>query len=843
MRGMQAVLADLRQDVRYAARLLRRNPLFALTAALVLAIGIGATTTIFTVANGLLLRAPAGTAQPDRLVDIYQTEDGSSMASPVVLYRSYREIRQRATRLDGVYAYQLDLSALSLHGTDGAERVFGTLVTTNYFSVLGVPAAAGRLFGAQDSDEPGASPLVVLSHRFWTRRYHADPGIIGTTLQINGQSFTVIGVAFDAFNGTSVVAPDLWVPAAMSSAINHGIEPDWLQVMVGGRLKPGVTRQDAAVEIDAMGRTMETFRRMRDRITSSGLRQPGAMGLRLVGASPIPGNLRNVLAGFLALLIGLVSIVLIIACANIAGVLLARGVARRREIAVRLAMGAGRRRLIRQLLTETLMLFVIGGAAGLLLARILTSMVLVLLPAFPQPVNLSLPLDGGVIAFAIAVSLIAAVLSGLAPALQASRTDVVSALNADSQGPIDRLRLRSVFVIAQVAFSIMLVVAAGLLARALDRVTVGDRGFEPRGVDAVSLDLSLADYTKTTGPLFARSLLDRVRALPGVQSASIADRAPSGGMRTIMGRDEGLLVPGLTPPNGQPFFLVNWTIVEPGYFATLKLPLINGRDFTEADRADSAPVVILAKATAKRLWPGENAVGKYLIWQKGRAELPGSGPVQVTRIPVVGVAREVNGSGPRGETPPLSIYAPMQQRYASGFTLFVRTSDGHRAINEIRTLIAAMDPSLPIIAAQPLVEQLLNPVETQLQVAASVSGSVGLIGLLLAAIGLYGVTAYTVTRRTREIGIRIALGAERRDLIGMVLRQGMSLVGIGSIADLALAAGAGRLLRSLLFGLPVLDPLTFGGAAVLFAIIGLIACYLPARRATQVDAMESLRYE
>jgi predicted permease len=817
MRWMETVLADLRQDLRYAARLLWRNPLFALTAALVLAIGIGATTTIFTVANGLLLRAPAGTAQPEGLVDIYKTEDGNRMSDPLVGYRTYREIRQRATRLEGVYAYQLDLSAISLRGAEGAERVFGNLVTTNYFSVLGVPAAAGRVFGPHDSDEPGASPLLVLSHRFWTRRFNADAGIIGTTLQINGQPFTVIGVASEAFRGVGVVAPDLWVPTAMASTISRESGPDWLRVMVGGRLKPGVTRQEAAVEIDALGRTLETMTRPREVVTPSGSsRTLGAAGLRLVGASPIPGPIRAVLAAFLTLLIGLVSIVLIIACANIAGVLLARGVARRREIAVRLAIGAGRRRLIRQLLTETMLLFVLGGAAGLLLARFLTSMVMMLLPAFPQPVNVSLPLDGSVIAFAMVVSLVAAVLCGLAPALQASRTDVLSALNADVQGPIDRLRLRSAFVIAQVAFSVMLVIAAGLLARALDRVTVGNRNFEPRGVETVSLDLSLAGYNKTTGPLFARALADRVRALPGVQAASIADRLPSGDLRGMLGVREGLLVPGLTPPGGQPFFITNWTNVEPGYFATLRLPLIAGRDFNDSDRADSAPVVILPKATAKRLWPGENAVGKYLIWQKGRTDIPGGGPVQITKIPVIGIARDVNTGGPRTETPPLSIYAPLQQRYAPDITLFVRTIDGHRAVSGIRTLIASMDPNLPIMSAQPLVDQLLGPVEVQLQVAASVSGSVGLIGLLLAAIGLYGVTAYTVSRRTREIGIRIALGAERTHVIGMVLRQGMSLVAIGSVAGVVLAAGAGRLLRSILFGLPVVDPLTFGGAVILF---------------------------
>jgi predicted permease len=832
------------QDLRYAVRLLWRNPLFALTAALVLSIGIGATTTIFTVANGLLLRAPAGVGQPDTLIDIYGTQEGNLMSEPMISYKEYLEIRQRATKLDGMYAYSVDLSPISLRGTENAERVFGNLVSTNYFSVLGVPAAAGRVFSPRDSEEEGASPLVVLSHRFWQRRFNADPTLIGTTLTLNGQSFIVIGVAPESFRGTSVVAPDMWVPAGMASVIRPGMHTDWLRVLAGGRLKADTSMSEAAAEVALIGHTIRADNPL-DRLGPGGpLRQQGRRGMRLAGASPIPGNLRYMLAGFLALLIALVSVVLIIACANITGVLLARATARRREIAVRLAIGAGRARLIRQLLTETVVLFLLGGIAGVLLARVLTSMVTVLLPAFPVPVNLSLPLDGRVIAFAMIVSSIAAILSGLAPALHASKTDVLSALNADTQGPVDRMRLRSVFVIAQVALSIMLVVSAGTLVQAVSRVTLQDRGFDPHGVETVSLDLALSGYNQTTGALFIRALAERVRTLPGVASASIADIVPEGGIRTMIGISEGLVVPGFAPPNGLPFLIAGWTGIEPEYFATLRIPLVAGRDFTAADRADSAPVVILPESTARRLWPGQNAIGKFLFWQKGRADLPGSGPVQMTKIQVVGVVRDLNRGGPsRPDAQQIALYAPLQQRYQAGITLFVRTADGHRPVNELRTLLGSMDPNLPIITERALEEQLLAPPVIQLQVASSVSGTVGLIGLLLAAIGLYGVTAYMVVQRTREIGIRIALGAERGDVIGMVLRQGMTLMAIGSGIGLLLAFGVGQLLRARLFGLPSLDPITFGGATLLFAAIGLIACYIPARRATKIDAMEALRYE
>jgi predicted permease len=833
------------QDLRYAVRLLWRNPLFALTAALVLSIGIGATTTIFTVANGLLLRAPAGVGQPDTLVDIYGTQEGNLMSEPMISYKEYVEIRQRTTKLDGVYAFGVELQPISLRGTEGAERVFGNLVSTNYFSVLGVPAAAGRVFSPRDSEEEGASPLVVLSHQFWMRRFNGDRSVIGTTLTLNGQSFTVIGIAPESFRGTSVVAPDMWVPAGMASVIRPGMRAEWVRTLAGGRLKADASIAEANAEVMLIGHTIRADNPL-DRLGPGGpLRQQhGRRGLRLTSASSIPGNLRYMLAGFLGLLIALVSVVLIIACANITGVLLARATARRREIAVRLAIGAGRARLIRQLLTETVVLFLLGGVAGVLLARVLTSMVTVLLPAFPVPVNLSLPLDGRVIAFAMIVSSIAAILSGLAPALHASKTDVLSALNADAQGPVDRLRLRSAFVVAQVALSIMLVVSAGTLVQAVNRVALQDRGFDPHGVEIVSLDLALSGYNNTTGPLFIRTLADRVRALPGVTSASIADTVPDGGVRTMIGINEGLVVPGFAPPSGLPFLIAGWTGIEPDYFATLKIPLVAGRDFTAADRADAARVVILPESTARRLWPGQDAVGKFLFWQKGRADLPGSGPVQMTKIQVVGIVRDANRGGPtRPDAQQISLYAPLQQRYQAGITLFVRTGDGHRPINELRTLLTSMDPNLPIITERALEDQLLAPPVMQLQVASSVSGTVGLIGLLLAAIGLYGVTAYMVVQRTREIGIRIALGAERGDVVGMVLRQGMTLMAIGSGVGLLLALGVGRLLRARLFGLPALDPITFGAATLLFAAIGLIACYIPARRATKIDAMEALRYE
>ena len=412
----------------------------------------------------------------------------------------------------------------------------------------------------------------------------------------------------------------------------------------------------------------------------------------------------------------------------------------------------------------------------------------------------------------------------------------------ETQGPADRLRLRHAFVIAQVAFSILLVICAGLLGRALERVTVTERGFDPRGVELASIDLSLAGYTAATGRAFAQTLRDRVRELPGVQAATLADSAPRPGvMRNMFG--DGLSVPGVTPPNGQPFFNASWTIVEPGYFSTLRIPLVSGRDFSGADRAGEPPVVIVPESTAKRLWPGQDAVGKHLIWQTGQRQGFGGPPLPPASLQVIGVVKDLKSDGPRGDSSTLAAYAPLQQRYTPRLTIIARATDGRRLTSDLRALVQSADANLPILTASSLEDEITGPVETQLRVAASVAGSVGIVSLLLAAIGIYGVTAYVAGRRTREIGIRLALGAQRGEILGMILRQGMALVIIGSAIGLLLAAGASRLLGRLLFGLPPLDPVTFGGATLLFAVIGLAACYLPAWRATRIEAMNALRCE
>jgi predicted permease len=835
-----AFLETVLKDVRYAARLLIRNPLFTLTAALSLAIGIGATTTIFTIANGVLLRSAVGVTEPDRLVDVVRAKTSGGPGIDLVSYPMYLEFRKRATRLEDVYGYGLLLAPTSFRVEDtGAERVYTGVVTTNYFHVLGVSAASGRLLDPGDSEAAGSNPVAVLSHRFWARRFKSDPGVVGRTIHLNGHPLSIIGVAGPGFLGMTVVAPDIWIPASMVAVSNPEFgsrfltsRTDWL--MLGARLKPRVSRSQASAEIATIGAALAREFPATYDFLPAGIAPPDfSFVWSAEPSSPIPSGLRVIVGGFLAFLMSLVSVVLVIACANLAGVLLAQGVVRRREIAVRTAIGAGRGRVVRQLLTETILLFAIGGTIGLILARALTSALVAMLPAFPVPAHVSVPLDGRVVAFSLVLSFVAAVLSGLAPALHASRTDVVTVLKDDGHGAMDRLRLRNAFVVTQVAFSMLLVITAAILVRDVDRVTSVNRGFDARQVDLASVDLSMAAYSQATGSHFARQLVERVRAIPGVEAATLTDRQPGPSMM-MMG---GLTVPGVSPPRGQPYFYPNWNVVDSQYFATLRIALVSGRDFTDADRAGAQSVAILGEAAARQLFPGRSAVGQVVRVTTGNLNV--SNPSS-TPLTVVGVARDPVFGTSNPST--FFLYVPLQQKYVSGITILARTT-GPSVADEIHALVTAMDPNLPVLTAQSLQSLQSGPVETQLRVAAVVAGSVGLVGILLAAIGIYGVTAYTVARRTREIGIRLSLGAGGHAVVGMIVRQGMTLLCIGLAIGLALGAGVGRVLAAQRFGVKMPGVMTFVTAAMLFIVVGLIACYVPMRRATRIGAMEALRYE
>ncbi len=836
-----ALFESLVQDVRYGSRLLVRYPLFTLTAALSLAVCIGANTTVFTLVNRLLLREPPGVVEPHRLVDIAPT-DGTRFREPVVHPMMLDGLRRHAALLEEVYGY-IEVQPLSLRAAESAEIVFGAFVTTNYFSALGVRPAIGRLFTSDDREEPGESPIAVLSHAAWLRRFDGDPSVLGRTLEINGQAITVVGVAAKAFRGTSVALADIWLPTSMASPTGS------LPLAAGGRLRPGVSIAQAAAEVQSIAAEIQKTLPGGPIVATPGIRDRRADGLGAVAASPLPPVVRGLVAGLLTLLMGMVSLVLAIACANVAGVLLARGTTRRREIAVRLAIGAGRRRLVRQLLTETLLLFAIGGAAGVVLARLMTTMIVRVLPPLPVPIDTSLPLDWRVLLFTAGLSLLAAVVCGLVPALQSSRADVVSALKSDGPGVSDRGRLRHTFLVAQVAVSVVLVVAAGLFVGATRRAAATDTGFDPHGVEAAALDLSLAGYSDATGPAFVQDLVARIQALPNVADASAALLLPRGGQSRLCC---GVTVQGAAPPDGEERFHPSWNSVEPGFFGTLRIPLLAGRDFTGADRARTEFVVIVSEAAARSFWPGEDAIGKHVLWHTALA--PGSGyaggpglvgpnpndaprdPIQLTVVGVVGDMRTGTSQ------PPALLYVPFQQRYQARVSVVARSRDSGRLARDIRAIVADIDPRLPVMSSSSLAD-VVSPVLLQLRLAAVVSATAGLIGMVLAAIGVYGVATHTVARRTREIGIRIAMGAQRADVVGLVLRQGMSLVLVGAALGLALAAIAGKLLANRLFGIPPIAPLTFAAAAALFAVVGMVACYVPVRRAARISPVDALRHE
>jgi predicted permease len=808
------------QDARYALRLLRRGPAFTLTAALSLAIGIGANTTIFSVASATLLRPLPGLTDAGQLIDIGRTRGGRGFDT--VSYPTYQDVRERATTLSGVFAIRLEPQPMSLAGPDAAESVYGTAVSGNYFAVLGTTPRLGRLF--TDSDDRRDGPAIVISHELWQRRFGGDATIVGREITVNGAPRVVIGVAPAGFQGTTLLRSDLWFPLTARAGGPGGADllterrAVWL--FMGGRLEPGVTIQQADAELRAIGEALarEYPDALRDR------------GLTAAASAVIPGRI-NMVSGFLAVLMGIVSLVLLIACVNVAGMLLARATARRREIAVRLAIGAGRARLVRQLLTETVVLFGAGCAIGLVLSGWLTSLLLAVLPTLPLPLGVEITTDWRVVVFALGLSLAAAVLSGLAPALQASRPDLVPSLKAGGHSSgTSRLRLRNAFVVGQITLSLLLVLAAGLLLRALGRAVAIDPGFDQANVEVVSTDFALAGLTDEQGRLFANELVERTRALPSVRSAALTVDLPLDGGRMSFGN---VRLPGSTEATPGGTAPTDWNVVTPTFFGTLGVTLLRGRDFTDADAGGTPRVGIVNQALGRRLFGDADPIGRQV-----EVVTPMSRSAE--RITIVGVAADARFVS-LNETATPYFYVPLAQQYRSRVSLLVKTT-GSTSIPQVRALVRQMNPNLPVTNAMAL-EQVTALGLVPQRIAAAVAGTLGVVGLLLAAIGIYGVASYTVSRRTREIGIRLALGADRGSVLRLILRQGLILTAIGVTIGLACGAAASQLLRSLLFGVSVLDPLTFAGAPLLFVVIALAATYLPGRRATRMDPMVALRAE
>jgi macrolide transport system ATP-binding/permease protein len=807
------------QDVRYSLRLLAKRLGFTLVAVITLAFGIGANAAIFSLVNTALLR-PLPVAEPGQIVSLNNVSDYRMF--PTFSYLNYKDFRDRNEVFSGLIGYSFSPLSLSHDGIN--ERLWGYIVTGNYFDVLGVNAALGRVITTDDDQLPGAHPVSVISYRCWQRRFGADPAVVGKSVIVNGRSYTIIGVAPQGFDGTEVVAvPEMWFPMAMQAQIIVG--SNWLEargvesVFVQGRRKPGVSEAQAQAAVNAIASQLER-------------EYPGSNeGKHVVLTSPgmTRGLMRGPVVGFTGLLMLMVGLVLLLACTNLANLLLARANERRREVAVRLALGAGRFRLIRQLLTESVLLAVAGGALGLLLALWLADLAVAFQPPVDVPLSLELHIDHRVLIFTGLVTLATGVLFGLLPALQSTRTDMVAALKDEFAGGGHRRSwLKNSLIVFQVALSMVLLVGGGLMLRSLQRTQMIDLGFDPHNAVSLSFDLRLQGYDEARGKAFQKRLLERVRALPGVQSAGITDLVPV----DLHFSRQAIFIEGQTPARDATAPRALTSRVSPGYFSAMSTPLVQGREFSEQDDDQATRVVIVNESFARRFWPDEDPIGKRFA----------TGSADSVKLQIIGVARDGKYTGLQEDPKPF-VYHPTLQSYSGATSLVIRAAtDPQQALAAARREIQQLDANLPISSAQTLDEHLSFPL-LPARLAASLLGSFGGLALALAAIGVYGVMAYTISKRTREIGIRMALGAQPLDVLKLVISQGVWLTLAGVAIGLGASLAVTRLMKSLLFGISATDPLTFAGVALLLTAVALVACYLPARRATKVDPMIALRHE
>jgi predicted permease len=816
-------MQTLWQDLRYSLRLLAKRPGFTAIAVITLALGIGANTAIFSLVNTVLLR-PFPVTRPDELYSVWVT--GKNEAISAFSYPGYVDFRDRNDVLTGLYATRIAPMSLSRSGNN--ERLWGYLVSGNYFEVLGVNGVQGRTFTADDDRARLASPVAVLSYGCWKRRFGADPATIGRDVLINGHSFKIIGVTPEGFNGTEMIyTPEIWVPMMMQEWIEPG--NSWLErrttqnIFTTGRLKPGVSLQQAEASLNVLAAQLGKEYPDTDEGQTIQLMPPGFI---------IP-SIRGAFVSLTAILMATVGLVLLIACTNLASLLLARATERRREIAIRLAMGASRRRLVRQLLTESALLALMGGIFGVMLALWIIDLVVALKPPLDVPVTLELHLDWRVLVFSLFVSLITGIVFGLVPALQATNPDLVPALrDASLQTGARRSRLRSGLVVVQIALSLVLLIAAGLVLRALGQLQTMNPGFAVENGLKMSFDLGLQGYDQTRGQEFYRQLIERVDRVPGVRSATLTDLFPL----SINYSSNGVHIEGQAPVRGAD--VPNSMVASVGlqYFATMGIPMLAGRDFSETDTDKAPRVVVVNEAFARRFFPEagsvEEVIGKRFSFRSAE------GPF----VQIVGIARDGKYWN-IGETPTSFVYSPLRQSYNSGATLAVRTTGDPKALaGVIRGTVAELDATLPVYDVKTFAEHLsfsLFPA----RVVATLLVSFGGLALLLAAVGIYGVTAYSVSQRTREIGIRMALGAARADILKLMLSHGLKLASIGLVIGLAAAFALTRLMESVLYGVSATDALTFVSISVLLEGVVLAASFIPARRALAVDPMVALRYE
>lgn len=802
-------MRTLWNDLRLALRGLARAPGFAAVAVLSLGTGIGAVTTIYNWTDRFILHPLPMVPDAGRLVDLETRAPGGGSWS--VSYPTFRDWAERSRAVEGLFAASVE--QVGVRFDQGVERAWALVATGNYFDLLGVRAVHGRTF--QPGEERAAAQVVVLGHDYWMRQFRGETGVVGTTIVLNGQGFEVVGILPPRFSGNMIgLNLDLYVPLTTFPVLfgDDRLERRGSMFLeVTGRLKRGMSLAQAQDDMRRVGRELKEL--YPDDATEAVV-QP------ITNEGP-PATMKPVFAA----LLGVTGLVLLIACANVANLLLARATGRRKEIGVRLALGAGRGRLIRQLLTESGLLAAAGGLLGIALAFLGRGALMALLPPTPFPIGMDFPINARVVGVAIALSAATVVLFGLWPAVRASRPDLVPVLKDLATGGAGRSAVRSALVAGQIALAVVSLACAGLFLRAIQQSQRLDPGFrDPAGVLLVDTDLRVAGLNDSTGPRVLEQALERIRAVPGVERATASSFVPLGWSCCS---SSSIRVDGYEPRQDENMSIPK-AMVMGDYFETMGIELVAGRAFTAQDRAGTDNVAVVNETFARRFWKGQPAVGRQ-FYQEGR------------RFTVVGVTRDGKYRQLTESGFPL-VYRLLGQGYTTGLTFHVRARSGNpRVLTEtLRREVRAVHADLPFVGARTLSENMMQATIGQ-QIGSRTLAVFGALALLLSAVGIYGVMAYSVAQRTREIGVRVALGAAQPDIARLVVGQGVRITAVGLAIGAALALGAGQLMQSLLLGMSPRDPVTFAGVTLLLTVVALAASVVPARRAAGVDPVRALR--
>ncbi|HSB07967.1 MAG TPA: ABC transporter permease [Blastocatellia bacterium] len=818
------------RDLRYSIRSLGKNPGFAAVAVLTLALGIGVNSAVFSIVNAYLFR-PLPVKDPEQLV-VVATKDNTLEFPYEVSYPNYEDIRDRTEVFSDVVAFQNGV--VSMSADDRAERVWVEWVTGNYFSMLGVEAAIGRTFAPEEGKITASQPVVVVSHAYWKSRFGASPAAVGKTVKLNGHPLTIIGVLPESFTGTeSILKLDMYLPLGLEDQLEPA-SAGWLKnrndtgLRVMGRLKPGASLEQARAAVGVLASQLQ----QEYPVTNKGVSFFAALETNARPVISIADSIPRIAGVFSAL----VALVLLIACANVANLTLARATARQKEIAIRLALGASRARIIRLMLSESMVLSFLGGCGGLVLALWATDWLASIRVSTDAPVNFNLRPDWRVLAFSVLVALVAGLVSGVAPAFQTSRPNLNESLKEGGRGAgggSTRHRIRNLLVVSQVAVSLLVLICAGLFTQSAKNAERIDLGFRTENLAMMSMDLGPQGYDKERGRQFYKQLAERVRALPGVSTVALARDTQLG----YNNHTEEIVPEGRTPTPEEGRTSVFFNVVSPDYFETVGTSLLAGREFTERDNESAPGVAVVNEAMARRFWTGSDSIDGAL---GKRFRVGRDGP----NVQVVGVARDSKYVF-LGEESRSFFYTPFAQRYRSDMTLFIHSAgDPASVIAAARQVVTDIDRDLPVYDAKTMTTHLRDGIALLfVRMGAKLAGGFGLLGLVLALVGIYGVVTYSVTQRTHEIGIRVALGANRSDVLKLVLGQGFILTLAGVAIGLAGALAVTRVMSSLLYGVSTTDPLTFALVPVLLTVVALAASFIPARRAMRVDPMIALRYE